>query len=96
MGNLSKKEALLIVEALTFTSCIDVCYDHTEKNNLGMADLCEKIAKEYDIDMLYNMSIYGNTHYEDTEIVERYKKIFKDIVVPAEYEKELKNKTKEK
>jgi len=81
MKNLTKDEVQLLIESLVFTSCTDICRNNTiDGRNSKMVELVKKLSKEFKINTLQEMYVYGDNNYEDPEIVNQYTKIFKDLV----------------
>lgn len=62
------EEKQLLVEALLFTSCTDVCSDHTSTHRLKMIELAERLNK--DNGKLYNVYIFKeDVEEKETELI---------------------------
>ena len=59
----TKEEKQLLVEALLFTSCTDICSDHTDVHRVKMFELAEKL--NLDLGKLYNIYIFTENTTED-------------------------------
>lgn len=62
------EEKQLLVEALLFTSCTDVCSEHTQAHRVKMLELAERLNK--DNGKLFNVYLFKeDTKEKETEIV---------------------------
>lgn len=63
------EEKQLIIEALLFTSCTDICSEHTDVHRKKMFELAEKLNT--DVNKLYNIYLFASAVADDdmTELV---------------------------
>lgn len=57
------EEKQLIIEALLFTSCTDICSEHTDAHRKKMFELAEKLNT--DINKLYNIYLFAEAIADD-------------------------------
>ena len=75
------EEKQLLVEALLFTACTDVCSDHTDAHRAKMLQLAE--ALNWEVGKLHNIYLYKNKDllFEDPDIANKLLNNFKNIPV---------------
>lgn len=57
------EEKQLIIEALLFTSCTDICSEHTDVHRKKMFELAEKLNT--DVNKLYNIYLFAEAIADD-------------------------------
>jgi len=78
---LTKKDKKMIVEALLFYSCTDMCSDITEKKAKEFYKFTKKFANEYDITDLQISDLYLMKPDEVIYETKTAKKIIKDFTI---------------
>lgn len=65
--NFSLEESQLIIEALLFAACTDVCSDHTEAHRAKMLELASNLNTKFDKPGLHNIFLFKDNPIEDKE-----------------------------
>ncbi len=65
--NFSIEESQLIIEALLFAACTDVCSDHTEAHRAKMIELASNLNSKFDKPQLHNIFLFKDNPVEDKE-----------------------------
>jgi hypothetical protein len=75
--DLTKESAELIMNALAFTACTDVCADMTDEEREKMALLAQNVKIEFLVKRPTNFYISYSDKYEDNKVVNIIKNILK-------------------
>lgn len=77
MKNLTDEELALVLEALVFASCVDVCAEWDKDTQQKFVDIASKLKGDKEV-TLKNVNLFGSAKlYEDKDIAKQIKKNFK-------------------
>lgn len=77
MKDLTKKELAYVIEALLFSSCVDICTQWDDEDAENLTKIAKKLQGRKNVE-LENIELFGIAkNYEDKKTAEYIKKNFK-------------------